>query len=356
MNTFSSFVRKDILDLQAYSTAHPTKGILLHAMENPYDWPIDLKTALLTELSTLSLNRYPDGEADLLKTELRQSLGLPNHLDILLGNGSDECLQILFLTFQNSERGLFTIEPTFVMYKTIATVVGLPYHSEPLDPNFTLDREKCLATIRKVQPALIVLSYPNNPTASCFSEADIRLLLEAAPGMVVLDEAYYPFSQKTFITELEQFPNLLILRSFSKMGLAGLRLGYAVGNSKIIALLNKVRLPYNLNAITQSIARFAIRHEDVFKAQVGKIVQNREVLYQALQALPGLTVWPSEANFIVLRTPAGRALTIFESLKKNNIFIKCLDGTHPLLQDVLRVSVGTEIENHRFLEILKTLL
>lgn len=352
--TLKRLVRREILELSTYQTISPIDGIQLHAMENPYGWPIELKNTLMDELKAVPLNRYPDGGSNTLKQCLNGKLNLDDSSDILFGNGSDELLLILMLALQKPGCSILTVEPTFVMYKSIAAVVNMKYHSVPLTENFSLDIEKTITAIKQYQPSVTFLSYPNNPTANCFDEKAIEAILQAATGIVVLDEAYHLFAKKSFVPRLTHYHNLLVLRTFSKMGLAGLRLGYAIGNRELISVMNKVRLPYNINVLTQQVALFALKYESLFQEQAAKICAEREVLMKGLQQLSGVIVWPTEANFILFKAP-GRARLIHEGLKQQNIFIKCLDEGTPALKDCLRVSVGTPEENQIFLEALKKL-
>jgi histidinol-phosphate aminotransferase len=243
-------------------------------------------------------------------------------------------------------------EPTFVMYRLIATYAGLAYHGVPLRPDFALDLPAMLRSIEQHRPALVFLAWPNNPTGNLFDESAVRTLIAASPGLVVVDEAYQPFSGRTLVAALGEYPNLVILRTLSKMGLAGLRLGLLVGAPGWLAELDKLRLPYNINSLSQASAVFALRYGTVLTAQVQAICAERERLYRALAGLPALTVYPSQANFLLFRAPTAQGPRLFEALRRSGILIKNLDHAGPALRDCLRVTVGTPQENDAFLAAL----
>jgi histidinol-phosphate aminotransferase len=247
-------------------------------------------------------------------------------------------------------------EPGFVMYRMIAAFTGMDYVGVPLAADFALDGAAMLAAIAAHEPALVFLAYPNNPTGNLFDAEAMRAVIEAAPGLVVIDEAYYPFAGSSYLGWLGRHPNLLVMRTVSKLGLAGLRLGLLAGPEAWLGQLEKLRLPYNINVLTQSSAEFALAHHHVFEQQAAQICADRERLYRALSELPGIAVWPSHANFLLLRTPAGQSAALFAGLKAHGVLVKNLDGGHPQLRDCLRVTVGTAGENRAFLEALRALL
>ncbi len=351
------WIRPEIQALSAYHVA-PAQGLIkLDAMENPYGWPPELVSAWLEELRHVALNRYPDPTAQDLSVALRTVMAIPAETDLLLGNGSDELLQILALAVGGPGRVILAPEPGFAMYRLLAQVAGAQFVGVPLrDDGFELDLPAMGEAIARHRPALILLAYPNNPTGNLFDPQAIRQILAWAPGLVVIDEAYEPFAQSSFMDELGAHPQLLILRTLSKLGLAGLRLGLLLGDRAWLAQLDKLRLPYNINVLTQRTASFALRHWPVFLAQAQEIRQAREQLQQALMRLPQLTVHPSRANFILFRTPAQQAVAIHAGLMARGVLIKCLHGVHPQLADCLRVTVGTPEENAHFLAALADVL
>lgn len=353
----ATLVRPAIRDLGAYQVPDARGLIKLDAMENPYPLPPELREPWLEALREQALNRYPDPRASALQSALRATMGIPSDLGLVLGNGSDELIQMLALTLGGPGRKLLSFEPGFVMYRMIATFAGLAYVGLPLRAqDFALDLDAALAAIEEHQPVATFIAYPNNPTGNLFAAERIARLIEASPGLVVVDEAYAPFTDHSFLPRLGDWPNLLVLRTVSKMGLAGLRLGYLAGPNAWIDEIDKTRLPYNINVLTQASAVFALRHAEVFAAQTQLIRAERERLAQALARLDGLRIYPSEANFILLRLPRGTAKAVFEGLKAKGVLIKNLDGAHPQLADCLRVTIGTADENQAFLDALAALL
>lgn len=351
-----TWIRPELRALTPYAVAAADGMVKLDAMENPYPWPQDLQAALQERLAAVAINRYPDPAGTALKERLRAAMGIADAQALLLGNGSDELIQMLAMAVTQPGRVVMAPEPSFVMYRLIADFVGLGYQGVPLLTDFQLDVDSMLGFIEAEQPALLFLAYPNNPTGNAWYREDIECLLEACNGLVVVDEAYAPFAADSFVGDLGRFDNLLVLRTVSKMGLAGLRLGYLVGPPAIIDELNKLRLPYNINSLTQAAAELALDNKPLFDAQAAAIRQERERLWQALQTLPGITPFPSQANFILFRTPAGTGRQVFAGLREAGILIKDLSGQAGPLADCLRVTVGTPAENSQFLEALQTVL
>ena len=350
------WVRPEIRALSAYHVPDPGDCIKLDAMENPYRWPDELVSAWLERLRSVSINRYPDPAARRLQTALRSAMQVPDGMAVLLGNGSDELIQMIVQTLAAPGRVILAPEPTFVMYRLIAQVVGLRFAGVPLTDDFALDLDAMLEAIDLHQPAVVFLAYPNNPTGNLFDAAAVRRIIEAAPGLVVVDEAYAAFASDSFMAMLSEYANLLVLRTVSKMGLAGLRLGLLVGPQDWLGEIDKTRLPYNIGVLTQASAEFALEHREVLDAQTAQIRADRTAMFAALQALPNLTVYPSEANFILFRAPAGRATELFEGLRSRGVLIKNLSAAGGALRDCLRVTVGTPEENDAFLSALRELL
>lgn len=353
-----ALIRPELRALRAYHVPDSRGLIKLDAMENPYGWPASLQAQWLQTLQEVALNRYPDPHGAALQATLREVMDLPAEAGLLLGNGSDELIQMLALAVAAPGRRLLSLDPGFVMYRLIASFAGLEYVGVPLQaPDFALDRAATLAAIAAQRPALTFIAYPNNPTGNLFDAAVIEeIIAAAAPGLVIVDEAYAPFTDASFLPRLGHWPNLLVLRTVSKMGLAGLRLGYLVGPRPWIEEIDKVRLPYNINVLTQASACFALRQRALLDAQTTRIRAERARLLDALRALPGVEPWPSEANFILMRSAPGRAPALFDGLRARGVLIKLLDGTHPLLADCLRVTVGTAEENAALLAALAAAL
>ncbi len=344
-------IRPEILALHAYHVPVSDGFIKLDAMENPYLVPPFLREEIASRVSHAAINRYPDPNPQALKQKIRALLELPQGMEVLLGNGSDELIQLLAMAVNKPGATLLGVEPSFVMYKMIATFLGMRYAGVPLTQDFSLDMGAMLSAIEREQPALIFLAYPNNPTGNPYSARDIKAIIAAAPGLVVVDEAYYAFADDSFIPHLAEYPNLLVMRTFSKLGMAGLRLGFLAGSELWLNELEKLRLPYNVGVLPQLVAEILLDHHDVLLAQAEQIKQDRSKLAQQLGAVGGVRVYPSAANFLLLRV--ARAKAIFEALKQRGVLIKNLHGSHAMLEDCLRVTVGTPAENERFVAVLK---
>ncbi|MFN2184996.1 MAG: histidinol-phosphate transaminase [Anaerolineae bacterium] len=350
-------IRPEIRALRAYQVPDATGLVKLDAMENPYGWPDSLKSEWLEVLRGAELNRYPDPQGRQVQEALRESMGIPDGMGLLLGNGSDELIQMLALTLAHPGRKVLSVDPGFVMYRMIALFAGMEYVGVPLRADdFGLDLPAILEALERECPALTFIAYPNNPTGNLFDAGAIAEIAAAAPGLVIVDEAYAPFTDESFLARLGEWPNLLVLRTLSKMGLAGLRLGYLAGPEDWLTEIDKTRLPYNINCLTQASATFALRHKAVLDEQAQAIRTARARLFDALAAIPGIRPYPSQANFILIRLPAGRADACFAGLKSRGVLVKNLNGAHPLLADCLRVTVGTPEENGAFLSALASVL
>jgi histidinol-phosphate aminotransferase len=246
------WVRPEIRALKAYAVPDATGLIKLDAMENPYTFPDNLRSEWLRVLQQVDLNRYPDPAARRLKDALRTALDIPPSMSVLLGNGSDELIQLIAMALAQPGRVVLAPVPTFVMYDMIATFTGMRFVGVPLTPDFDLDLSAMLAAIRLHRPAVIFLAYPNNPTGNLFDEGAMRQILKASDGLVVVDEAYHAFAGVSFMQHLDEYANLVVMRTLSKQGLAGLRLGILAGDSAWLDEFDKLRLPYNINSLTQA--------------------------------------------------------------------------------------------------------
>lgn len=347
-------VREEVLALAAYPVADAAGMVKLDAMENPYALPPELRREIAELVSGAAVNRYPDPQAPALKARLRQTMAIPEAYEILLGNGSDEIIHMMIQALARPGAVVLAPEPTFVMYRAYALVNRMPYVGVPLAADFSLDCERMLAAIAEHQPALTFIAYPNNPSGNLYAEADVLRILEAAPGLVVLDEAYHAFAQKSFLPRLAQYPNLIVMRTLSKSGMAGLRLGYAAGNPAWMREFDKVRPPYNVNLLTQLVAERLLAHIGVLEQQAATICGERARLQAELARMPGVTVFASDANFLLARLPdAGEA---FAGMKQRGVLVKLLHGSHPLLAQCLRITVGTAEENKLCLAALRAAL
>ncbi len=339
--------------MSAYQVPDASGLVKLDAMENPYQWSDEINALWLQYLSQATINRYPDPDPASLKHQLKQCFG-PQHEDIalLLGNGSDELIQLLVLAIAKPGASVLTVAPSFSMYQLIAQMLGVDCHCVPLDDKFELDQAAMLAAIEEHDPALIFLAYPNNPTANLWSRDDLEQIVTVSKGLVVIDEAYGPFASASFVDQIHAYPNMLLLRTASKLGLAGLRFGWLAAAHELVAELNKIRLPYNINCLTQMTMQFALQNFPVFAQQAEKICQSRTILASGLSALPGLTLFPSEANFILIRLHTQSADYVYTELLAQKVLIKNVSKQMGL-SNCLRVTVGTEEENQALLEALR---
>lgn len=351
------WVRPEIRSLSAYHVPDAAGMVKLDAMENPYTWPEALRREWQALLARVDVNRYPDPHAQALADRLRKAMGIPDGMALLLGNGSDEIIQMIALALSGPGRVVMSVAPDFVMYRMIATFCGMRYVGVPLrEGDFSLDVPAFLQAMEEHQPAVVFLAYPNNPTGNSFDESDVIKVIKAAPGLVVVDEAYAPFADASFMNYLGQYDNLLVMRTVSKMGLAGLRLGLLAGPEAWLDEFDKVRMPYNINVLTQVSAEFALRHHSVFDEQTAAIRSQRGELLHSLSQLQGIHPYPSQANFILVRVPPGQAGIIFDGLKAKGVLVKLLHGNHPALQDCLRITVGKPEENRLLMEALRAIV
>ncbi|MGR2680733.1 histidinol-phosphate transaminase [Chromobacterium haemolyticum] len=343
-------VRDEIAAISAYPVASADGYIKLDAMENPWPLPAELRQELARVLADVAVNRYPDPSGGTLKAQLKQAFAIPEPADVLLGNGSDELITLVAQALARPGAKLLALEPSFVMYKMNALFSGLDYVGVPLRSDFSLDLPATLAAIAEHQPAVVFVSYPNNPTGPRFARAEVEAICEAAPGLVVVDEAYQAFASDSFMNLAGLRDNLIVMRTLSKLGLAGIRLGYAAGPAAWIRELDKVRPPYNINVLTQAAARFSLRHIEVFNRQAAELCEERGRLAAGLAHYAAVEAFPSEANFITIRVPDAPAL--YQHFKASGILIKQLHGSHPLLERCLRLTVGTPQENDAMLAAL----
>lgn len=349
----SKLLQSGLLEAAPYAVPDTGDFIKLDAMENPYKWPAELTELWLAEMRGLDLNRYPDARAVRVKEALRTYLTLGAGQQLIMGNGSDELIQMLVLCIAGSGRPILAPEPTFVVYKQVATWLGLPFVGVPLrQSDLSIDVDAMLLEIERVRPALVFLAYPNNPTANLFDRDDIERIIAACPGLTVLDEAYYPFACRSNIDLLQKYKNVLIMQTLSKLGLAGIRVGWLFGDQDWLEQIEKLRMPYNLSALSQATAAFMLEHVEVLDAQAEIIREHRDALYTRLASIEGIRVWPSKANFLMFSTSVP-APYLHARLREHGVLIKCLDGMHPLVENCLRVTVGLPEETERFLTVLQ---
>ncbi|HQZ46310.1 MAG TPA: histidinol-phosphate transaminase [Usitatibacteraceae bacterium] len=344
-------VRDEIRALAAYHVAPAAGLVKLDAMENPYRLGPAVAEELGRHLAGVAINRYPDPQAPRLKALLREAMAIPDGLDMVLGNGSDEILQMIAVVLAKPGATMLALEPSFAMYRMSAISAGMGYAGIDLSPDFSLDLPAMLAAIDRLRPALVWIAYPNNPTGNLFERQAVIEIVKASTGLVVVDEAYYPFSGgATLLGEVGRHPNLVLVRTVSKLGLAGLRLGLVVGPRDWLGEVEKVRLPYNVNVLTAAAAEFILERREVLEEQTRAIVRDRGILESGLDAIAGIRRYPSAANFVLVRVPDGPRA--FESLKSRGILVRSFHGSHPLLAHCLRLTVGTPDENASLLAAL----
>ena len=342
--------------MKAYSVPVPDAGglIKLDAMENPWPVPEPIRKEWLSVLTDVEVNRYPDPGSAALKSILRQCLQIPDQCEIMLGNGSDELIQLITILVGGPGRVFISPDPSFSMYRQICTMTGTQFAGIPLNDDFSLDIDKLLDAIERHQPACVFLAYPNNPTGNCFDPVSVERVLSRTPGLVVLDEAYFAFCGKTWLDSIAVHPNLLVMRTLSKSGFAGLRLGLLAGHPEWLGEMEKLRLPYNINVLTQVSAHHFLRHYPVFERQSAQILQNRARLFEQLTEIPGVEVFPSETNFLLCRVSSDGD-QVFRNLMDKGVLVKNLHAKGTRLENCLRVTVGTREENTAFVEALKSL-
>lgn len=356
MDSITRLVRPEVRALKAYHVPDSKGYVKLDAMENPYDWPDSMVSEWLEVLRGASPNRYPDPACDELKAALKLANDVPSGCDLLLGNGSDEIIQILLMAL-NPGATVMAPEPTFVMYRQIANSLGLNFVGVPLNPvDFSIELAAFTEAVVEHDPALIFLAYPNNPTANLFERQAIEVILKTSRGLVVVDEAYAPYASASYMGSLPDFSRLLVMRTLSKLGLAGLRLGFLAGAPSWINELEKLRLPYNINVLTQKSALFALSRQEILDQQVAAILSERTRLMNLLREIEGIHVFESSTNFVLLRLKDAAPGMVFEQLKSHGVLIKNLDPQGGALTGCLRITIGTPDENNRFLEAFRSIL
>ncbi|OSI07728.1 histidinol-phosphate aminotransferase [Neisseria animaloris] len=357
MTTLSDFIRPEIQAMTAYRVADPPEGFIkLDAMESPYH-PFAGAPELAGEwqrlLAEAPIHLYPNPATSGLQDALRQAFHIPQEAKIALGNGSDELIQLLTMLVAKPKATMLAVEPSFVMYKHNARLFGMHYVGVPLNEDFTLNMPVLLEAIEWHNPALVFIAYPNNPTGVCFKREEVEAVIDAAKGIVVVDEAYGAFSRDSFLPQAGSIENLVVMRTVSKIGFAGLRIGYASGCAVVIDELAKIVPPYNMNQLSLATAKFALQHAERIEKTTAKLKDERERMFAELSAIGRLKAFPSDANFITVRVPDAQEL--FDTLKENKILIKNLHGVHPLLDQCVRITVGSPEENDAVLKVIRAL-
>ena len=349
MTFIEQWLRSDIKNIDAYHVPVSKDMIKLDAMESPFGVPEDLKVEFLKCIEQSEVNRYPEADPSPLKDTLRSLMDIPDEFGILLGNGSDELIQLLALACSKDDL-IMSFEPSFVMYELVSKYVNLEYFGVQLDSNFDINLSDALLIIEREKPKIIFIAYPNNPTGNCFDYDAIIEIIKSTNSMVILDEAYYAYSDKSFLSEISNFPNLLVLRTISKIGFAGLRLGLLIGDQETIAQLNKLRLPYNINALTQTSANFLLQDKQRIINNAQIIIEERRRLAHELSLFSKFKVYPSQTNFILVHSEDAHSL--HTALKENGILIKGFPKGSKL-SDLIRISVSEPVENNILIDAIR---
>lgn len=350
-------IRPDVRAMHAYAVQDATGFCKLDAMENPHTLPPALQEMLGRRLGALALNRYPGDRGNDLRRALADYAQMPTGFELMLGNGSDELISLITMACDMPGATVLAPVPGFVMYAVSAQLQGLRFVGVPLTADFELDGPAMLDAIAREKPAIVHLAYPNNPTANLWDDAVIEQIVEAQGaqgGLVVIDEAYQPFAARSYLDRVSKHGHVLLMRTLSKFGLAGVRLGYLMGPAALIAEIDKVRPPYNISVLNCECALFALEHADVFAAQAEDIRAQRTWLVDKLAQLPGVTQWPSEANMVLIRVPD--ATKTFEGMKARGVLVKNVSKMHSLLANCLRLTVGTADDNAQMFAALESSL
>lgn len=346
-------IRDDLADLKPYSVPVVKTRIELDKNENPWNLPAEILSEIQNALQNFKFNRYPDIAA----TELRRTIASYYGLDmdeVLVGSGSNEVILDLMLAFGGAGRVALTLEPTYSMHSIIARISGTRVESLPLTPDFAIDVENALSRISEIEPNVIFVCNPNNPTGNLVDGQVVEEFLKSN-ALVIVDEAYGEFSKESVLNFLSESPNLAIVKTFSKaFRLASLRVGYLLANRELVEELQRVKLSYNVNAFSQMVAQIVFSKRHLLEGAVEEIIGERERLFRELNKMAGLTAYPSQTNFILFRTERD-AGEIFDGLVKEGILLRNFSHK-PGLENCLRVTVGTQQENDDFLEALRKII
>jgi histidinol-phosphate aminotransferase len=347
-----SKIKPSVRQLQAYTLRHFEAQVKINQNENPYDMPEAIKTEVYRTICKKAWSRYPAFVPSALIAKLAQFSGWKSD-GILVGNGSNELIEAVLMVTVGRGNQVVIPQPTFTLYKLLTTVLGGESKEVFLTENLEFDIPRLFEA--SAHADVTIICSPNNPTGCIIQPSDLKELLKTTTGLVVVDEAYHEFSRQTAVPLLEQFENLIILRTFSKaMAMAGLRVGYLLAHPELVQEISKAKLPYNLNVFSMAAAEAAIDHFELLQPRIDWLIQERERLYGLLQEIPGVNPYPSRANFIALET-ARKPGDVFKALYADGILIRDV-SQYPMLGKFLRASVGSREENDRFLSALKRAL
>ncbi len=349
------YLRKDIEDIGNYEIVSAEGLAKLDAMENPYEFLANISFEKFSDKKVVSLNRYPNSYCNNTKDIIKKSFSLNSNIDLAFGNGSDELIQMICLAFLKEGNKVLAPTPSFSMYERITKIVGLEFISVPLANDFNLNTEDIKKAIERSDPAIIFLAYPNNPTGNVWDEECIVEIIKSTNSLVVIDEAYFPFSKKTLVNLIDKYENIIILRTFSKIGLAGVRFGYAIGNEELISIINRMRLPFNINSMSQNVINVVLKNLEKFNFYVEEIIQARKELFSRMLSMKGIEAYESHGNFILFRLLDKDPGEVFNSLCELGVLVKDVSDESGL-KNCLRVTVGNESENSIFISSLESIL
>jgi histidinol-phosphate aminotransferase len=343
--------RSDLADLQPYRAPQLDAPVKLNTNESPYPPPAEVMDDLAGRVRTLGLNRYPQRDFPELREKLAAHAGVLTDR-VWAANGSNEVILQLMLAFGGSDRKALTFEPTYGMHSHIARVSGTRLIRGRRNPDYSLHAEASVDAVASQRPDVVFLCSPNNPTGNTMTEEEVAAICEAAPGLVILDEAYTEFAGQTFVRLVEDHDHLVVTRSFSKAWrLAGLRLGYLIAQPWVVEELQKVRLPYHLSQLTQAAALCALDHAAEMTGAVATMIHERDRLWGELSTTKGVVAFPSKANFILFRCETKPAAAVWQDLLNKGVLIRDFSDV-PGCDQCLRVSVGTPEQDEIFLEEL----
>lgn len=344
-----------VQSMVAYDVPSSAGMIKLNDMESPYKLPDEMKEALGKILSMTNINRYPNPRSTSLVAKIKKTFSVPESCKVMLGNGSDELIQLILMATMRDGATVLSPAPSFVMYQQMAEILGMRYVGVDLNADFSLDEQAFLAAIKRENPAVIFLAHPNNPTGMLLSKTFLQQVLESSNGLVVFDEAYTAYADDSALDLIEHYENAVLIRTVSKIGLAGIRLGYLAALPALVEAFDKVRMPYNINVLTQGTARFMLDQMDYFDHNVAKILKEKALLYDWLSARDDVTVFPSQTNFLLVRFDD--ATMVFERLRdEHKILVKNWHGKHPIMDNILRITIGRKKENAKLRDALNEIL
>ncbi|AGF48054.1 histidinol-phosphate aminotransferase [Candidatus Kinetoplastibacterium oncopeltii TCC290E] len=350
-------VREDIQSMTAYPVSKSANYIKLDAMESPYDLPEDILEHIITNLRKVKLNRYPNTDKSQLIRTIKNKFNIPDESDLLFGNGSDELIHLIIQSCCKPGDTVLSPSPSFVFFEMASQFNHAKFIKVNLTDDLQLDTSNMLKSIKQHSPKIIFLAMPNNPTGGLWNDNDVLSIINIAPGLVIIDEAYYAFNKKSWMNRLHELSNVLILRTVSKIGLAGIRFGYLAGHPKWINQINKIRPPYNINVLTESVILSILDNKHILDEHSNQILLNRIKLSESLKKLNNVKVYDSYGNFVLVKFDKSISATnVFNELKLSNILVKDLSDSHALLSNCLRLSIGTNSENDLLIKTISKII